>query len=92
MDGAASGTRYSSKRAGTRLLAEYQASRHRWYERNTSDILGRPHHSQMIPGDFGHTDHPNSPCCPERIKPRELEVSATQEDLPGDTGASGLIE
>ena len=55
--------------------------------------LGHPHHSQTIPGDFGPTDHPNSPrTCRGRIKPRELEVSAIQEDLPGHTGASGLIE
>ena len=89
MDGAASGARYSSKRAGTRLVAEYQASRHGRYERNTSDI---PRPSTPFPGDFGHTDHPNSPRCRGRIKPRELEVSATQEDLPGDTGVSGPIE
>ena len=55
--------------------------------------LGRPHHSQTNPGDFGPTDHPNSPCmCQGWIKPRELEVSAIQEDLPGHTGVSGPIE
>ena len=37
MDGAASCARYSSKRAGMRLLAGYQ---HRWYEHNTSDVPG----------------------------------------------------
>ena len=40
MDGAASCARYSSKQAGTRLLAEYQASQHKWYEHNTSDVPG----------------------------------------------------
>ena len=59
MDGAASGARYSSKRAGTRLLAGCQASQHGRYERNTSDIAGP---STPLPYYLRrpHT-HPNPP-------------------------------
>ena len=40
MYGAASGARYSSKRAGMRLLDGYQTSQHGRYECNTSDAPG----------------------------------------------------
>ena len=76
MDGAASGARYSSKRAGTRLLAGYQASQHGRYERNTSDIPGP---STPLPYYLRrpHT-HPNPPRRRGRPKTRTKGVSTTR--------------
>ena len=88
-DGAASGARCSSKRAGTRLLAGYQASQHGRYERNTSNVLGL---STPLPYYLRRPyTHPNPPQHRGKLKTRP-KCQHHQMDLPSHLDVSRPIE